>query len=284
MDVVTRENDGLTWVQAGPPISAGALTFIFVGGYGCNKEVWRHQFEALCDRYTCLAVDMPGHGASTPNLANASIEGYGRTVNSLREYLGLEKPVLVGHSMGGRVALETSRQAPETLGGLMLLDVSRAVSPDHKPEDRERLSTGESHKAFRAHMRAMFEQNFSETCPSEIKEEIRASSKALDHATADALTPSIGTWDHAHWEEAVRGLQCPLDVVQSTYLVYGRSRRILEPGDNTPFFDMVREIVPDITIDIIRTGHFSMLEEPDAVSAAIGRFATHILETQNENH
>lgn len=114
MEIMTRDSDGLTWMQAGPlPGSQSGkaqLTFIFIGGYGCNKEVWRHQFEALSDRYTCIAVDMPGHGASTPNLENSSIEGYGRTINLLRAYLGLEKPVLVGHSMGGRVALETSRQ------------------------------------------------------------------------------------------------------------------------------------------------------------------------------
>lgn len=281
MEILTRESDGLTWMQAGPAPASSPLTFIFIGGYGCNKEVWRHQFEALSDRYTCIAVDMPGHGASTPNLENSSIEGYGRTVNSLRAYLGLEKPVLVGHSMGGRVALETSRQQPGVWGGLLLLDVSRAVSPDHEPSDRERLSTGESHKAFRAHMRAMFEQNFSENCPDEIREEIRASSKALDHATADALTPSIGKWDHLHWEEAVRGLQCPLHVVQSTYLVYGRSRKILEPGDNTPFFDMIRAIVPDIKIDMIRTGHFSMLEEPEQVASAIAGFAEELIERSN---
>lgn len=278
MEVMTRESDGLSWMQAGPLPGKAPLTFIFIGGYGCNKEVWRHQLEALSDRYTCIAVDMPGHGASTPNLENSSIEGYGRTVNSLRKYLGLEKPVLVGHSMGGRVALETSRQNPSVWGGVLLLDVSRAVSPDHDTSDSERLKTGESHKAFRAHMRRMFEQNFSENCPDEIREEIRASSKALDHATADALTPSIGKWDHLHWEEAVRGLQCPLHVVQSTYLVYGRSRKILEPGDNTPFFDMIRAIVPDIKIDMIRTGHFSMLEEPGQVAKAIAGFATDILE------
>jgi pimeloyl-ACP methyl ester carboxylesterase len=280
MEVLMRQSDGLCWMQAGPPVAERALTFIFIGGYGCNKEVWRHQLGALSDRYTCIAVDMPGHGASTPDLENSSIEGYGRTLHSLREHLGLEKPVLVGHSMGGRVALETSRQGPDLWGGVLLLDVSRAVSPDHKPEDKKRLSSGESHKAFRAHMRAMFEQNFSETCPPEIREEIRASSKALDHATADALTPSIGKWDHAHWEEAVRGLKCPLHVVQSTYLVYGRSRKILEPGDNTPFFDMIREIVPDIKIDMIRTGHFSMLEEPGKVTAAIESFAEVILESR----
>lgn len=280
MDVETRQSDGLTWMQAGPRPGSAPLTFIFIGGYGCNKEVWRDQFDALSGRYTCIAVDMPGHGASAPNLENASVEGYGRTINSLRAYLGLEKPVLVGHSMGGRVALETSRQSPSAWGGLLLLDVSRAVSPDHDTSDRERLSGGESHKAFRAHMRAMFEQNFSETCDPAIREEIRASSKALDHATADALTPSIGKWDHLHWEEAVRGLQCPLHVVQSTYLVYGRSRKILEPGDNTPFFDMIRAIVPDIKIDIIRTGHFSMLEEPAQVASAIASFAEDILESK----
>ena len=275
-NAATRETDGLSWMQAGPEIGSGALTLLFVGGYGCNKEVWRHQFERLSDRYTCIALDMPGHGASRPQPARSSIEGYGQVVNELRAHLGLERPVLVGHSMGGRVALEASRQAPEAWGGLLLLDVSRAVSPDHDLDERRKLSAGESHKAFRAHMRAMFEQNFSETCDPAIREEIRASSKALDHATANALTPTIGAWDHSHWEEAVRSLKCPLYIVQSTYLVYGQARHILEEGENTPWFDMVREIHPDVEIDMIRTGHFSMLEEPVRVCEAIAKFANRL--------
>lgn len=276
MDFTIHDKGGLSWMQAGPEIGSDALSFMFIGGYGCNKEVWRHQFEQLSDRYTCIALDMPGHGASKPQIERSSIEGYGTVVNELRAHLGLEKPVLVGHSMGGRVALEASRQAPEVFDGLLLLDVSRAVSPDHDPDERKKLSTGESHKAFRAHMRAMFEQNFSETCDPAIIEEIRTSSKALDHATANALTPTIGRWDHTHWEEALRGLQCPLYIVQSTYLVYGQARHILEEGENTPYFDMIREIIPDVEIDMIRTGHFSMLEEPVRVAGAIGKFASRL--------
>lgn len=278
MNFATHDIDGLAWMQAGPDIGSGALSFIFIGGYGCNKEVWRHQFERLSDRHTCIAIDMPGHGASKPQAERSSIEGYGAVVNELCVHLGVEKPVLVGHSMGGRVALETARQAPEAFGGLLLLDVSRAVSPDHDPDEREKLSSGESHKAFRAHMRAMFEQNFSEGCNPAIKQEIRASSKALDHATASALTPTIGTWDHSHWEEAVRSLQCPLYVVQSTYLVYGQKRHILEEGESTPWFEMIRAIIPDVEIDMIRTGHFSMLEEPVRVAEAIAKFASHLVD------
>lgn len=273
---VVHDEDGLSWVQAGPAINADTLSFLFIGGYGCNKEVWRHQFERLSDRYTCIAVDMPGHGASAPQLERTSIEGFGSVVNALRAHLGLVKPVLVGHSMGGRIALEASRQEPDAFGGLLLLDVSRAVSPDHDPGTREKLSSGESHKAFRAHMRAMFDQNFSEDCDPAIREEIRASSKALDHATANALTPTIGKWDHTHWEDAVRGLKCPLYVVQSTYLVYGQARHILEEGENSPWFDMIRDIIPDVEIDMIRTGHFSMLEEPVRVADAIEKFANHL--------
>lgn len=282
MTTTTHDINGLSFMQAGPEPGSGALAFIFIGGYGCNKEIWRGQFERLSDRYTCIAVDMPGHGASKPQVERASIEGYAQVVNDLRIHLGLEKPVLAGHSMGGRVALETTRQAPDVWGGLILVDVSRAVSPDHEPVNAKRQSGGEDHKAFRAHMRAMFEDNFSESCDPAIKQEIRASSKALDHATASALTPTIGKWDHTRWDEALGSLQCPLHVVQSTYLIYGHSRRILEPGDNTPFFDMIRKVRPEVEIDMIRTGHFAMLEEPERMSKAIARFAQRLEGNQKE--
>ena len=47
----------------------------------------------------------------------------------------------------------------------------------------------------------------------------------------------------------------------------------MEEGEETPFFEMVREHVPNAEIDWLKTGHFSMLEEPDAVSARLYTFA-----------
>lgn len=284
MTPTTHDMNGLSYMQAGPAIGSGSLTFIFIAGYGCNKEIWREVFARLSQRHTCIAVDMPGHGASSPQLTRTSIQGFGEIINELRVHLRLEKPVLAGHSMGGRIALETARQARDAFSGLVLVDVSRAVAPDRDPgyapgrdlAARERQSGSEDHKAFRAHMRAMFEDNFSETCDPAIREEIRASSKALDRDTASALTPTIGKWDHEVCDEALQNLRCPLHVVQSTYLIYGRSRRILEPGDNTPYFDMIRKVHPDVEIDMIRTGHFAMLEEPEKMSEAMARFAARL--------
>ena len=266
----THSHNGIAWTETGDP---SARPVLFVGGYGCNKEVWRHQLPRFAKSYRVIAMDMPGHGASEPRASRCSIEGYGGVVNEVREHLGLEGALIVGHSMGGRVALEAQRHAPEAYRGVVLLDVSRAVSPDHDDAARKRLSTGEDHKAFRAHMRTMFEENFSPSCEPWIKDEIRASSKALDHACATALTPTIGKWDHDHWQEALTQLRAPLYVLQSTYLIYGKSRKILEVGEETPFFEMVREHVPEVQIDWLKSGHFSMLEEPDAVSALLLRFA-----------
>jgi pimeloyl-ACP methyl ester carboxylesterase len=269
-ELKTKSHNGLVWTEAG---AADAPPVIFIGGYGCNKEVWRHQLPIFGKHFRAIALDMPGHGASEAKPEVCSIHGYGEIVNGLRRHLRLHRPLLVGHSMGGRVALEASRQAPLDSRGLVLLDVSRAVSPDHDPQERERLSTGESHKKFRAHMRRMFDENFSPTCPQEIKDEIRASSRALDHACADALTPTIGRWDHEYFEEALRTLPCRLYVLQSTYLIYGQSRIILEVGQETPYFEMIRNHVPGARIDWHQTGHFSMLEKPVEITNHLLAFA-----------
>lgn len=270
MTTTTQTHNGIAWSETGDP---SARPVIFIGGYGCNKEVWRNQLPQFGEHYRAIAIDLPGHGASEPHAHRCTIEGYGGVVNELREHLALDGPLIIGHSMGGRVALEAQRKVPDAFRGVVLLDVSRAVSPDHDTAARKRLSSGENHKAFRAHMRAMFEENFSPTCSQEIKDEIRASSKALDHACANALTPTIGKWDHEHWQEALTLLQCPLYILQSTYLIYGKSRKILDVGEETPFFEMVREHVPEAEIDWLKTGHFSMLEEPGAVTQSLLRFA-----------
>lgn len=97
----------------------GSPSLILIHGAGNNAEVWMDVFPYLADIATTIAVDLPGHG----NSAYRSIKGmddYTQCIIDFIEALGVNRPVLVGHSMGGAVSIKTAARYGN-LGGLILV-------------------------------------------------------------------------------------------------------------------------------------------------------------------
>lgn len=84
----------------------GPTTLVMIHGWACDQTYWRHQIEAFADQYRVLTLDLPGHGLSGAERETWSLEDYGADVAAVIDALSLDRVVLVGHSMGGPVALE----------------------------------------------------------------------------------------------------------------------------------------------------------------------------------
>ena len=114
-------------------------TVIFLHGFTGSSEDWRSVVAALDGRYRCLAVDLPGHGASLglpPE--DYTIEGATRSLLALLDEIGAERPALVGYSMGGRLALYLVLRHPERCAGLFLESVSPGLEDAMEREARRR--------------------------------------------------------------------------------------------------------------------------------------------------
>jgi pimeloyl-ACP methyl ester carboxylesterase len=86
----------------------------------------RHFTYSLLDRlksdYRVVILDRPGSGYSTrPPQASAAISAQARTIARFAKALGLERPLVVGHSLGGAIALSLALDHPEQVGGLALI-------------------------------------------------------------------------------------------------------------------------------------------------------------------
>ena len=86
----------------------------------------RHFTYSLLDRlkgdYRVVILDRPGSGYSTrPPQASAAISAQARVIASFAKALGLERPLVVGHSLGGAIALSLALDHPEQVGGLALI-------------------------------------------------------------------------------------------------------------------------------------------------------------------
>jgi len=107
---------------------------LLLHGLGCDHTSWDPVIDSLARRYTVIAPDLLGHGQSAKPRADYSIGGYANAMRDLLTVLGIESVTVVGHSLGGGVAMQFAYQFPERTERMVLVapggigrDVTRAV-------------------------------------------------------------------------------------------------------------------------------------------------------------
>lgn len=105
-------------------IGSQAASIVFMHGYGCDQQVWRHVAPAFAQDHRIVLFDLLGSGAAGAAFDRrkyASLEGYARDLIDVCRAAGLERPVLVGHSISAMIAIVAARMAPELFSRLVLL-------------------------------------------------------------------------------------------------------------------------------------------------------------------
>jgi 3-oxoadipate enol-lactonase len=121
------------WVANAPPAAATQRPpVVLLHGVGGNKAQWAGQLEHLArEGWRAFAWDMPGYGASAAPDGDYSFEMLAGALGRLLDRHDIGRAILVGHSMGGMVALETWARFPGRIAGLVLACTSaRFGSPD----------------------------------------------------------------------------------------------------------------------------------------------------------
>ena len=104
---------------------------VFVHGITGNSRQWVPVMEALRDRFTVFAPDLLGHGESAKPRGDYSLGAYASGIRDLLIGLGAEPATVVGHSLGGGIAMQLAYQYPERCGRLALVSsggIGRDVS------------------------------------------------------------------------------------------------------------------------------------------------------------
>jgi abhydrolase domain-containing protein 6 len=98
-------------------------TLVLLHGFAASKEVWLKQMEQLTPHFHVIAPDLPGWGESTRvDGASYNIDAQAARLQGFIDMLGMQKVVLVGHSMGGAIAGVYAAEHPEHVAELALLD------------------------------------------------------------------------------------------------------------------------------------------------------------------
>lgn len=120
----------------------GEPALVFVHCWCCDKGYWRNQLDEFSKTHTVVAVDLAGHGESGMNRGKWTIEAFGRDVVRVVEKLGLQKVILIGHSMGGPVVIEAARGMPDRVLALIGVDTFQDLERELPEEARAQWLSG----------------------------------------------------------------------------------------------------------------------------------------------
>src|SRR3954471_5134196 len=99
---------------SGPPL-------LLLHGIGNSAQTWAGVLDRLAESHTVLAPDLLGHGSSDKPRGDYSVAGYANGMRDLLSVLDVEQATVVGHSLGGGIALQFAYQFPERCQRLVLV-------------------------------------------------------------------------------------------------------------------------------------------------------------------
>src|SRR5262245_28298386 len=105
---------------------------VLLHGITSTSDAWRDVMPRLAERYTVVAPDMLGHGRSAKPPGDYSLGAYAAGVRDLLAVLGFERGTVVGHSLGGGIAMQFSYLFPEYVERMALVSsggLGREVHP-----------------------------------------------------------------------------------------------------------------------------------------------------------
>ncbi len=116
----------------------GEKCIVLLHGYLESMYVWDDFLPLLTPRVRVVTVDIPGHGISDAIAEIHTMELMADTLRDMLDAMGIERVTMVGHSMGGYIALAFCEKYPERLDGVVLLSSTPNADTDEKKENRRR--------------------------------------------------------------------------------------------------------------------------------------------------
>ena len=132
----------------------GAVPVVLVHGFGGDLNNWLFNQSVLSERHEVLALDLPGHGRSSKQVGAADLALLTGVLADFLDAVGVARAHLVGHSLGGALALQLAMQNPERVAGLTLL-APAGLGPEINVDFIEGFITAGKRKEMRAVLEAL---------------------------------------------------------------------------------------------------------------------------------
>jgi 2-succinyl-6-hydroxy-2,4-cyclohexadiene-1-carboxylate synthase len=232
---------------------------VLLHGFAGTRDTWEGVVECLApERYTPLALDLPGHGEATRTVERITFAACVEHVLSLSP----ARFELCGYSLGGRVGLHVALAAPERVQRLVLVSSTAGIEDDAVRAARRRadraLADDLEREPFAQFMDRWAAQPVFAEDPPEVHAAMRAQQLRNSPAALAAVLRGIGTGEMQPLWSRLHELTMPV-----TVLVGERDTKFHAPGRR------LIELLPAAQLAIVPGGHRLPLENPAAIAQVL---------------
>lgn len=236
---------------------------VLLHGFLGSAEIWQPLSDNLKKSYRVICIDLPGHG-KTPCIGYAhSMERMAKSVKAVMDSLRLKRYAMIGHSMGGYVALAFADLFPDNLRGLCLFHSSAYPDSEEKKQDRLRaIQVVKANKRVytKTTIQNLFAKKNLKYLQAEIAFALNIARKTSQQGIIAAL---LGMKDRPARDLILGLVQYPI------MMVIGELDNVLPPESLLEQAALIRN--PTV-LYLEHDGHFGFLESPKQSAKEMRRF------------
>jgi pimeloyl-ACP methyl ester carboxylesterase len=250
MKTLHRDGVSLAYQEAG---SGGGRPMLFVHGWGCNHAHFTFQQAFFGQTRRTVAMDLRGHGASDAPGQAYTVAAFVEDLAWQCRQLGLTKPIVIGHSMGGNIALEFAARHPALVEAIVAIDsvmFPQTAFVERLQSLREALRGADYVPVVEQVVGSLF---IPADDPVERRRITASIAATRRHVLESALVGHIIDYDAA---PAAAACKCPVGYI----------------GAEIPLVDLARfrQLTPQLSVgQTMGSGHFSPLLVPDQINAML---------------
>jgi pimeloyl-ACP methyl ester carboxylesterase len=234
----------------------GEPLLFFIHGWTCRRAYWQSQLEYFCSTHAVAALDLPGHGESgSGERSRWGVESFALDVMTCVAALKAREVILVGHSMGGAVALEAARRLGATVAGVLLVDTFAIDYGGLSPKTVQDIAAP-FEEDFAAAMATLVDQTSTAATSPALKEQLIREMSAADPAWALPAWRDLLSWSP---QSAFEKLRVPIHAINGALIPASARERC------APF--VTETIIPG-------AGHFLQMEDPSGFNLVLEKVLT----------
>jgi pimeloyl-ACP methyl ester carboxylesterase len=248
----------------------GETALIFIHGWSCDSRYWQNQTSAFSKDYMVITIDLAGHGNSSSNRMDHTMLSFANDVNAVIDREGINRAILIGHSMGGGVIAKVSQLIPEKIISIIGIDTfhdvgeklpQEAIDQMVKPFEDDFVST------VKNFVLGMFPKETDKKLIRWIKEDMSSASKNI---ALSAFSNYLERIVDGEASRVFENIHIPVVSINAKQWPTHAEKNKDHINDYKLFY-------------IEETGHFPMMEKPEEFNKLLEEALEYIKAKNNEN-
>ena len=242
---------------------SGEPALVFIHCWSCDSNYWREQVPVFEKKYTLVTVDLAGHGGTDGNRTDWSIAHFGQDVATALAAVPNKQIILVGHSMGGPVAIEAARLLKGRVIGIIGVDTFKSIGAPLPSKAQVDAAIKPFEADFIGHTRTLVADHlFVKGAHPQLAQKIAYDMSLSPPRVAVPVMRALLEYD---FTEPLKEISVPIVAINSD---------LGEPVNET----RIRKVLPKFrTVTLPGTGHFLMMEDPQRFNPALETEVTTML-------